>query len=277
MRSLLLLLAACGGADTYIVEGVVVDVRSPTEVVVDHAEIPGLMGAMVMPFRVAPGATPTPLTAGDRIYARLETAGGASTLTKVRVVGHDPSREQATDAGPGPVRPGATLPQAVVSTPDGGRVTVGVGQDLPTVLTFLYTTCPLPEFCPATTRRLQELQDRLTGVPARLVAVTIDPAHDTPEVLTRYAASVGARPDRWVFGRLEGAELERLAAAAALSVAPGTRTIEHNTRFLVLDKAGVLIERYDDSRFPADRVIEQLRTGGPPAPVGSDGTVTPRE
>jgi protein SCO1/2 len=271
------LLAACQTDPTYIVEGVVVDVRSPTEIVVDHDAVLGLMGPMVMPFRLAGEAAQTPVAVGDRIVARLVVVEAGSHIEKLRITGRDPS-VPTPDEGPGPIRAGGVLPAVEVPVTGGGVWRVGEGQGKPTLLAFLYTSCPLPEACPATVRRLAEVQAEI-GDAARILAVTIDPAHDTMPVLDAFAVQVGARPDVWRLGRLEDAGLKELAAYAALSTTPGSPgargRVEHNSRFLVLDAQGRLIERYDDTRFPADRVVGQLRTGGPPAPVGSDGTVTP--
>lgn len=271
------LLAACRSEPTYIVEGVVVDVRSPTEIVVDHAAVLGLMGPMVMPFRRTGEAMETPVEVGDRIVARLVVTDDGSHLEKIRVTGRDPSVPTPED-GPGPLRAGGVLPAMEVPVTGGARWRLGEGQGRPTLLAFLYTTCPLPEACPATVRRLQDVQASV-GDAARILAVTIDPAQDTMPVLDGFAAQIGARPEVWRLGRLEDAALRALAAHAALAVTPGPPggrgRVEHNSRFLVLDAEGRLIERYDDTRFPADRVVHQLRTGGPPAPLGSDGTLTP--
>ena len=100
------------------------------------------------------------------------------------------------------------------------------------------------------------------------------------EVLGAYASKVGAVPATWRFGRLaEQEDLQALALRAALTVTEddnGT-DILHSLRLMVLAADGRLVERYDDNNWPLDRVVQQLRTGKPPAPPGSDGTLTPRE
>ena len=65
--------------------------------------------------------------------------------------------------GPGPVRPGQILPTVAVPTHTGESWSIGAGQGVPTAVAFLYTTCPLPEFCPMVTTRLQGLQEGLEG------------------------------------------------------------------------------------------------------------------
>lgn len=271
--SALLLLAGCGGPPTYIVEGVVREVPTPTEILVEHAPIAGLMDATTLPFVVDADATGgVELRPGDTLFARLQVDKSGWHLTKIRVTGHDPSKE-APDTGkavrPGSRFPGVDLPVAATET-----WRVGEGQEHPTLLTFLSTTCPKPELCPATTRRLQELQARVRGN-AHILAVTLDPDHDTPEVLARYAAAVGAEPDTWRFVPADRPTLDALLRSSGLSA--DHRQPEHEARFVVLDAKGRLIQRYDDNRFPLDRVVEQLTTGGPPAPPAPSSTPAPTE
>lgn len=275
--SLLWTLVACWGAHAYIVEGTVVELRPPSEVVLDHEDVPGLMGPMIMPFAVADPAMLDGLKPGTRVVARYELGEVGGKLTRLRITGQLPAPEVVS--GPMPVRPGAVFPATSLQLQDGSTWTLGAGQAERVALTFLYTRCPQPEFCPAMVARLQALQEALAGAEgARIVAVTLDPDHDTPEVLSAYAAQVGAGPG-WRFGRVPAEALPDLALLAGMNV---MRTgdgaeIAHALRLLVLDRGGALIERYDDARFPLDRVVEQLTTGGPPMPPGNSGTVTPPE
>lgn len=274
-------LSGCGDSDHgYIVEGIVVEKTSPTEIVVDHQEVKGLMGAMVMPFDAKDPAMFAEIQPGDRIAAKLVIEQDGSWITKIRVHGHGavPKRaiqEAAASALP-TIRPGQAFPPLELPVVTGGTVKVGTGQDKPTVITFQYTSCPLPEFCPATTARLQSLQAEL-GTEARLVSVTIDPKGDTVEVLTDYASEAGAKPESWVFVRVEGADLKRIAEYSGLGFTEQDDEIVHGIRWMVLAADGSLIERYDDNNLPLKRVAAQLRTGGPlPVPGSGNGTVTPK-
>lgn len=271
MITLLLGLVGCWRGDVFIVEGTVVEVHPPDEVVLDHEAIPGLMGAMIMPFPVAEPALLEGLSPGTRVVARyaLEDSGGK--LVAVRVTGQGPAPVMAT--GPVPVRVGETLAETRLTAPDGTTLSLGRSQTDRVALTFVYTRCPQPEFCPAMTARLQALQQALgeaEGV--RIVAVTLDPAFDTPEVLSTHAGRVGAGP-RWSFARAD--DLDALAMRAGLSVMKGEGEIAHGLRLLVLDRGGKLIERYDDARFPIDRVVTQLVTGAPAGDPANSGTVSP--
>ncbi len=275
---LLLTVAACWGDNAYILQGVVVDRPSATEVVIAHDEIAGLMPAMTMPFAVRDASVLDGVKPGDRVLARLLVEPDGSRLARVRVVGTGAIPGATLGAPPVPVRSGEVFP--ALTLPIGAEATwaLGEGQGVPTALSFIYTRCPLPEFCAATVARMQALQAALSegeGVEARILLVTLDPAFDTPEVLARYAEAVGADPQRWAFGRVEGDALRDLAGSAGLPVVREDGEILHAVRTLVLDADGRLVERYDDNRWPLDRVVTQLRTGGPPAPPGTSGTLTP--
>lgn len=278
--SLLWTLVACWGAHAYIVEGTVVELHPPAEVVLDHEDVPGLMGPMIMPFAVADPAMLDGLKPGTRVVARYELGEEGGKLTRVRITGQLPAPEVA--AGPVPLRAGERMPATLLPTHDGGTLALGPDQADRVALTFVYTRCPQPEFCPAMVGRLQALQEALGDADgAHIVAVTLDPAYDDAAVLSAYAAQLGAGP-RWSFARVEPDALEDLAMRAGMLVMRDGKAAEgveiaHSLRLLVLDRGGALIERYDDARFPLDRVVSQLTTGGPPMPPGNSGTVTPAE
>jgi len=255
MMVLLAGLLGCWGANAYIVQGTVIEVHPPSEVVIDHEDVPGLMTAMVMPFDVRDPALLDGVEPGHRVVARYELQRDGGRLTKLRITGKGPVPELALP--PAPLRPGEILDVTPIVTHRGETVVVGRGQAVPTALTFVYTRCPLPEACPAMVARLQALQAALAGHPARLVAVTLDPAYDSVEVLSAYAELIGAQAPMHL-GRTEVVPLDDLALRAGLPIVAGSGEIVHGLRLLVLDAQGALVERYDDAAFPAGRVLGQL-------------------
>lgn len=84
-------------------------------------------------------------------------------------------------------------------TERGGRiVTLAALRGTVWLANFIYTACT--ETCPLQTLQVQRLQEEFAGArDLRFVSITVDPAHDTPEVLRRYAARHGADPERWLF------------------------------------------------------------------------------
>lgn len=273
---LVALLLACWGERAYIVEGTVVEVTRPTEIVLDHEEIAGLMGPMIMPFEVVDASLTEGLQPGHRVVARFELLEGTGgVLTKLRITGKGAAPAKV-ERGPEPVRSGGTLPALTVPSTAGDLV-LGPEQAERLAVTFLYTRCPIPEFCPAVVLRMQALQEQI-GPGQRILAITLDPAHDSLEVLREFGEASGADPARWAFGRLPPDQLADLALRAGLPIVQdgggNLGEIVHGLRLLVVDRGGRLIERYDDNAWPLDRVVSQLSTGGPDAPPGSDGTVS---
>jgi len=263
----LALLVACSGngKNAYIVEGVVVEVDDG-EVVLDHEDIEGLMPAMVMSFDVAEGAMPANLEPGHKVIARYLDAGPESRLDKIRITGKGPAPKLES----APVKPGETWPAVAVPVHDPGTVPLGEGQGRPVLLTFIYTRCPLPEACPAIVSRYLAVQEQLgDDADAILLAVTLDPPHDTLEVLAKYARDVGAT-ERWKFGRVEADVLAELARRAGMNVMADGDQIAHGLRVIALDREGRLVQRYDDLEFELDRVLAQI--GAAPEAEGAEPT-----
>lgn len=254
-----LFLACTTSPPGHRVEGVVVEVSANDEVIVDHEAIPGFMEAMVMPFRVQDPTLLEGLEPGHRIDARLEIGESGGFLTSIQVTGKGPAPEKP-DLGPAPIRDGQQLPAYTVHTSDGSTVKLGPDQGRPIVLTFLYTRCPLPDFCPATVSKLSAMQ-ALIEPPTLLLAVTLDPEHDTDAVLEKFARDAGADPARWKFGRAE--DLDALALSAGLTVVDQGATIAHSKRMLLLDAQGKRVARYDDHAFPATEAIARLMGKAP--------------
>ncbi|MBL9139640.1 MAG: SCO family protein [Verrucomicrobiales bacterium] len=87
----------------------------------------------------------------------------------------------------------------------------------PWVVNLIFTRCPGP--CAQLTGVMREIQRGLPpGSAARLMSITSDPDHDTPEVLSRYAAKFGADTTRWKFVTGDRAEIRRLAVQEFLFV-----------------------------------------------------------
>ncbi len=273
-------LAACWGQNAYIVEGVVVEVPSETRVILDHEEIPGFMAPMVMPFEVRDASLLEGVRPGDRVIARLMVEEDRSFLDAVRVSGRGmvsaPKAVPADDA-PMPIVPGAAFPRVELVTSAGEELVLGAGQRRPIAMTFLYTTCPIPEACPAIVTRLQGLQAAVEDQEIDIIAVTLTPDSDTVEVLQAFAGQVGAKEGMWHFVRTSKEQLSTLAMFSGLAIMRQSDVLVHGNRLMVLGGDGTLVERYDDNRWPLDRVVSQLRTGEPLAPPGIMGSVYPRE
>ena len=133
---------------------------------------------------------------------------------------------------------------------------------------FIYTTCP--STCPMLTHRLAEWQADLLacGDGVRLVSFSVDSAHDTPEVLERYAARFKAS-DRWLFLTGDKGQISRISREGFLLGFEGDPAaaggITHSTRIALVDRSGTVRRFYDgvgaDERAKAVADLKSLLHG----------------
>jgi protein SCO1 len=160
------------------------------------------------------------------------------------------------------------LPEFSLVNRDGRPVTLKDLAGAPWIADFIFTRCPAS--CPLMTARMSRLERELpqdSGV--RLVSISVDPEHDTPQVLQRYAASFNAS-ERWLFLTGDGPQIYRLskegfklAVDAAPEASAGTaEPILHSTRFVLVDGQGGVRGFYDgfdeESMKKLERDLEAL-------------------
>jgi protein SCO1/2 len=117
---------------------------------------------------------------------------------------------QAPRQTPADLRPFATVPDFALHERSGRLVTRGDLQGKVWIANFIFTRCS--EECPLESARMARLQEAfITATDLYLVSITVDPEHDTPEVLARYAESFGAHPQRWLFLTGDKTAIYRLA------------------------------------------------------------------
>src|SRR6478672_8360050 len=180
---------------SYPVHGQVQSIDTPRKLVVlKHDEIKGFMPAMTMPYEVADPNVLTTLTPGDVVDSTLVVFANGAHLTDFKKVGTAPLDAPPPEA-PAPsassgfelIKPGAPVPDAAFVDQDGKKRTFSSFKGAPVVMTFIYTKCPLPTFCPLMDRHFATLQTSLRSNAAlgrvRLVTVSFDPVTDTPAVL----------------------------------------------------------------------------------------------
>ena len=109
---------------------------------------------------------------------------------------------------------------------------------------FIFTTCAGP--CPRMSAQMKEIRDSLKVHDVRFVSFTIDPARDTPTVLAAYGKRFGADPDRWYFLTGPQAELHKLSRNAFM-LGNVDGTLEHSTRFVLIDRHSRIRGYYDSS------------------------------
>lgn len=137
-----------------------------------------------------------------------------------------------------------------------------------TVYDFIFTHCT--GTCPIMTNNMRALTARVDReAPVRFVSISVDPARDTPQVLSEYAKRVRNDP-RWTFLTGDRDTIVRTSVQGFKLTAgdpmPGGEPLLHSSKFAVADKEGVIRGYYDatDGRIPEEvaAVIERLLDEG---------------
>ena len=126
------------------------------------------------------------------------------------------------------------------------------------VANFIFTTCTGP--CPMMSHQMRGIQNSTGGTPeVKLVSFTVDPEHDTPPVLAKYATLFKADPARWYFLTGEMALLNDLGLNA-FKVNSVDGSLTHSTRFVLVDGKRRIRAYYisSDDDFPK-KLLHDIR------------------
>jgi len=261
------LAAACATeppAKEYELQGQILGIEpARNEVLIRHGAVSGFMPAMTMPFTVKDPALLSGKQPGDLVTATLVYLGTSAHLSSLTRTGHTPL-DAAVPNTPHILMPGEPVPDAQLidqleqprpfSSFRGHRV----------ALTFIYTRCPLPEFCPLMDRQFVAVQKAIHSAPelrdVRLVTVTLDPAFDTPPVLSRHAARLAADPAIWTFLTGTPEEVARFSRQLGIYTERDLGTganLTHNLRTAIIDADGRLVKAHSGNDWtPADLVAD---------------------
>jgi protein SCO1/2 len=238
---------------------------------VEHENIPGYMPAMTMPFSVKDQKDVAGLKIGDGISFRMTVTDKDLFLDQVAKISASDVRV-AAPTSPANVSPSASarlregdvVPPFSLTNQDGTPVTLDAFRDRPLVVTFIFTRCPVPKFCPLISHNFSELQaaikaDAGAAGKARLLSITLDPKFDTPEILKGYAQQQEADPQIWTFATGEPAEIEKLTRSFAVFVQPEAGTISHGLATALIGRDGRVVRIWRGNAWEPSEVIDDLR------------------
>lgn len=271
----LILVLACGGGDAdearrYPLRGQILAVdREQQEVTVRHDDIPGLMPAMTMSFPVASADLLEGREPGELIVATLEVSDSLGRLTTISRTGFEalPEGETQSTLAAGLLEPGDQVPDTAFVDARDDRRALSEWRGRYTLLTFIYTQCPLPNFCPLMDQNFSTIQravaeDDLLRGRVSLISVSFDPEHDTPEVLAAHAERRRADEDVWTFLTGDRVTIDRFAARFGVGIIrdpADPSTITHNLRTVLIGPALQVIEIYDGNGWTPGEVLADLR------------------
>ena len=254
-------------AREYTLAGQIIAIdRTTNYVTVQHGDIKGFMPGMTMPFAVKDPSLLEGRAPGDLITATLLVQNTDAWISGLTKTGSAPLPAASARPVPG-LAPGDRVSDQTFSDQHDAPLTMGWVDGHVAVLTFIYTRCPLPDFCPAIDRRFVQLQEAIKGASGsladvRLLSVSIDPSFDRPAVLNAHAQKLGADPGVWRFVTAPQAEMAIFGRQFGLDVrqiGPAPVDIEHNLRTVVLDRDRRVVEVRTGTGWTAADLVARLR------------------
>jgi protein SCO1/2 len=234
---------------TFAVKGVVreVNVDSKT-VIVAHDAIAGYMEAMTMPFKVKVADELSGLQSGDEIRFRLHVTDTESWIENISRTGRvssemdKPHVQRATARTEKPRHPLVDYP---FTNELGQAVSLRSFEGQALGITFFFTRCPIPDYCPRLSKNFQEASQILlnrVGAPTNwhFLSVSIDPQFDTSAVLRAYGEQYHYDPKHWNFLSGPQDKITELARLSDVQFQRDGAFINHNFRTLIIDANGHL-------------------------------------
>jgi len=259
-------LTASACAKHYTSTGLILKIDRPgSTVTISHEPFPGFMDAMAMPFDLKGGAQRVALTAGDRVKLRLAVKGGRSWVDRLDVISAAPADAglEQTPVTHVLVPVGAPLPDFELIDQTGAPLALSALKGKVVAVTFIYSRCPLPDYCPRMVENFRAIRTRFADRMARdlvLLTVSFDPQYDTPQVLAQYAASMRAGGSGWYFLTGDAANVERVCNAFGIQYFPDEGLITHSLQTAVVDRNGRLAATVEGKEFTPRQLGDLIAT-----------------
>jgi protein SCO1/2 len=259
----------------FTVKGVVKEIEPDGKTaVIRHEAIPGYMQAMTMPFEVRDTNLLRNLKPGDAVSFKLAvtpTEGWIQALAKLDSPVPSPAPQPrpvlSVSRALEPLDEGDRLPDYHFTNELGEAVSLAQFKGQVLALTFFFTSCPFPEFCPRTTsnfaKAARELE-KMTNAPSRwhLLSISFDPAHDTPRRLAAYARATDYDKTRWNFLTGDEDQIAGLAEQLGENYWHEGDSIGHNLRTVVVDPGGHIRNIIGGSKWTVDELVDDIARAG---------------
>lgn len=258
-------------ADRYDTRGIVRGFSPDHSAIeIQHEDIPGLMPSMTMPFRARDPKQIADLKTGDAISFRLAFTNKDFWIENVKKIRREDVHVEEPKGMPpvsternGRLKEGDKIPVFNLTNQNGERISLDTFRGQPFVLTFVFTRCAVPNFCPRMSNNFEELQEAIkagTGTLAatRLLSVTLDPGYDTPKVLTDYATFHHADPKIWTFATGDVKEIDSLTSAFSVYRQTEGGTISHGLATALIKSDGTVERIWRGNAWRPAEVTEAI-------------------
>ena len=254
---------------TFTVQGVVRELKADGQtIVIRHEAVSNYMDAMTMPFKARNPAELKELRSGDEISFRLhvtETESWIDRISKLRTGRVSDNRPPEYP----PVQP-AAIPRTRHPLLDfkftnelGQAVSLNDFRGQALAITFFFTRCPLPDYCPRLSKNFAEASQKLGAMPGastnwHFLSVSFDTAFDTPAVLKAYGERYHYDPARWSFLTGLTDRINELARLSGVEVKGEAGLFNHNFRTLIIDAGGRLQATFPFGGDLSDAIVAEM-------------------
>ena len=244
--------------------------ESAGQVSVANDNIPGFMSAMTMNYPVKDPQGLQQVQPGDRITADVLVQNGGSNYWLEHITITDQSARGSVSAATKPreLLPGETVPDVPLVNQDGKTLHLADFKGKAVLLTFIYTRCPLPTFCPLISSEFSAIHNDLSQTPAiyrktHLVSVSLDPNYDTAPVLRKYGLAY-LKDDasgfaQWDFVSTSPADLQKLASAFGLEFYEQNNQISHSMSTILLAPDGSVKQIWPGNEWKTSDVLAAIK------------------
>lgn len=254
----------------YELSGTVISIDADSNrVTIAHEEVPGFMQAMTMPFSVRQRSELASVSPGDEVGATLVVSNERSWLEDL-VVRQKGTGDQAPPPPiPGEPELGESVPNFTLVNQDGEPIHMEQYRGKALVITFIYTRCPLPEFCPLMMGHFAALEKALQTEPelyakTHLLTVSFDHEYDNPDVLREYARTQirehSGAFEHWELATGSKEEILAITKYFGLTYVLEVDNFVHSLRTGVVDPEGRLHEVYRGNDWEPNDVFVSLRS-----------------
>ena len=257
------------GERRFVLKGKVISIdKEQKQVVVDHEAIPGFMGAMAMPYAVKDAQSLDQIAPGDEIRADLVVNNGIAVMENIVVTKQANGIPAPSGGGAVVPQPGEEVPDFKLVNQDGKQISLRQLKGKSVLLTFIYTRCPLPDYCPLMNTNFSLIEEALRENPkafasTHLLSVSFDSKNDTPRVLRTYGAgylkSSGDKAfDHWEFVVTSADEMTTMGKFFGLVVKEDQGQIVHSMSTAIIGPDGKIFKWYHGNDWKTADVLNDL-------------------
>lgn len=253
--------------NTYPVRGIVRAIEPGAHrLSVEHEDVPGFMPSMTMPFDCREAREIAPLHVGDAIQFTLVVTERESWMESVQRIDAKsvklpaPTPAVAVREKIERLKEGDRLPEFALTDDRSEAISRTTFAGKPLLLTFIFTRCPIPNFCPLMSRNFESIRRGLgSDSPVQYLSISFDPEFDTPERLATYAARVASDRTGWRFASGTPEEITRLTKAFAVYVQPEAGTFSHGLCTALVGADGTIVKLWRGNSWEPAEVVAAVQ------------------